>query len=328
MAYLLLLTRSFVCIDVFTGCSRVSRVIYYGPNRDAGYNPCEIPLDCIHPNPGPVKNPCALCERAVRRNHKAICFEECRLQFHIKCVGITVKNYSLMVSGNKSWTCQPCYAKFMHELPFNSALLNSSLMENLNLSTVSEVSEEAADDREDFSFLRKEYRKECIIASYNINSLQSKLLEVKEWLDQQVFDILTIQETKIDRTHPNSQFQVENYKLYRNDRIKGGGGIIVYVRDNIAAVRKRKSGDSLECILLDVYMNNRRIAIFCAYKPSSVDNATFSKELSAMLDEALSFCDTVICTGDLNSDILHPLAAKKKGDACSMFVMCMTWIPS
>ena len=66
----------------------------------------------------------------------------------------------------------------------------------------------------------------------------------------------------------------------------------------IAAIRRRKSGESLECILLDVYMNNKRIAILCAYKPPSVDNATFSKELSTMLDEALSFSDTVICTGD------------------------------
>ena len=53
-------------------------------------------------------------------------------------------------------------------------------------------------------------------------------------------------------------------------------------------------------------------------KPPSVDNAIFSKELSTMLDEALSFSDTIICTGDLNSDILHPL----------MVVTCMTWVPS
>ena len=90
-----------------------SRVIYYGPNRDAGDNPCEIPLDCIHPNPGPVKNPCVLCERAIARNHKFICCGDCWLKFHIKCAGITVKKYLLMVSGNKSWTCQPCYLKFM-----------------------------------------------------------------------------------------------------------------------------------------------------------------------------------------------------------------------
>lgn len=196
-------------------------------------------------------------------------------------------------------------------------------MENLNLFTVSEVSEEVADDREDFSFLRKEYRKEYIIATYNINSLQRKFLEVKEWLSQQVFDMLTIQETKIDRTYPNSQFQAESYRLCRNDRIKGRGGILVYVRDNIAAVRKRKSGQSLECILLDVYLNNKHIVILCAYKPPSVDKATFSKELSTMLDEALSFSDTVICTGDLNSDILHPLADKKEGrcvlDVCDVY---------
>ena len=42
-----------------------SRVIHYRPNRDAGYNPCEIPLDCIHPNPGPVKKPCVHCKRAI-----------------------------------------------------------------------------------------------------------------------------------------------------------------------------------------------------------------------------------------------------------------------
>ena len=78
-----------------------SRVLYYSPNRDAGSNPCEIPLDCIHLNPGTVKNPCALCERAIARNHKSICCEECQLKFHIKCAGITVKKYSLMVTGNK-----------------------------------------------------------------------------------------------------------------------------------------------------------------------------------------------------------------------------------
>ena len=120
-----------------------------------------------------------------------------------------------MVSGNKSWTCQPCYLKFMQELPFHSASSNSSQAENLNLSAVSEVSEQVADVRKDFSFLRKEYRKEFNIASYNINSLQSKFVEVKEWLDQGVFDVLTIQETKIDRTYPNFQFQVEHYKAVK-----------------------------------------------------------------------------------------------------------------
>ena len=68
--------------------------------------------------------------------------------------------------------------------------------------------------------------------------------------------------------------------------MKGGGGIIVYVHDNIAAVREKKSGESLKYTLLDVYMKNRCTAIWCACKPPSVDNATFSKELSTVLNEA------------------------------------------
>ena len=68
--------------------------------------------------------------------------------------------------------------------------------------------------------------------------------------------------------------------------MKGGGGIVVYVHDNIAAVREKKSGELLKYTLLDVYMKNRCTAIWCACKPPSVDNATFSKELSTVLNEA------------------------------------------
>lgn len=89
--------------------------------------------------------------------------------------------------------------------------------------------------------IRKEYRKECIVASININSLQNKFVEVKEWLEGNLVDILTIQETKIDRTFPNTQFNISGYNLFRRDRKKGGGGIIVYVRDNIAATRRKKT---------------------------------------------------------------------------------------
>ena len=55
-----------------------------------------------------------------------------------------------MVSGNKSWTCQSCYLKFMQKLPFHSASLNSSQAEILKLAAVSEVSEQVADEREEF----------------------------------------------------------------------------------------------------------------------------------------------------------------------------------
>ena len=90
--------------------------------------------------------------------------------------------------------------------------------------------------------IRIEHRKECVISCLYINSLQNKFNEGRLWLATNTLDILTIQETKINSTSPSSQFHVEGFNFYRRDRVKGGGGILVYIRDNIAASRKKLRG--------------------------------------------------------------------------------------
>ncbi len=77
-----------------------------------------------------------------------------------------------------------------------------------NLSVCSEIAEEAT-TAENIQQLRADNRKQCIIANLNINSLPNKFEEIKEWLASGAFDILSIQETKIDKTFPSSQFYVE-----------------------------------------------------------------------------------------------------------------------
>ena len=42
-----------------------------------------------------------------------------------------------------------------------------------------------------------------------------------------------ISETKIDNSFPTMQFHIEGYCIYRLDRNKYGGGILVYVREDI-----------------------------------------------------------------------------------------------
>lgn len=137
--------------------------------------------------------------------------------------------------------------------------------------------------------LRDENRKKCIIANSNINSFPNKFEEISEWLSSKSVDILSIQETKIDRTFPNSQFNVQGFNLFRRDRKKGGGGIAVYISENIVAQQKKVTMcKSLETILLDLRIGQRRFALVSAYKPPSVDNSTFTLELSRVLDEQMA----------------------------------------
>ena len=78
-------------------------------------------------------------------------------------------------------------------------------------------------------------------------------MEIQDWLTSDWIDILSVQETKIDRFISNTHFHVDGYNNpFRRDRTKGGGGIAVYIRGTIVATRKKQSGKQLESIMLNL----------------------------------------------------------------------------
>ena len=84
-----------------------------------------------------------------------------------------------------------------------------------------------------FKIIRTRNPSNVIMGNININSLSSKFDQLKVFI-QGVFDIFIITETKLDDTFPISQFQIEGYSTpYRIDRNHRGGGVIIYVREDI-----------------------------------------------------------------------------------------------
>ena len=76
-------------------------------------------------------------------------------------------------------------------------------------------------------------------------------------------------------------------------------------------------------MLFNMKIGQWQFSFITTYKPPSVDNNTFKRELCDLLDEVNSLSDNVIFTGDLNSDILHPLDNHKEGqcllDMCDIY---------
>ena len=71
--------------------------------------------------------------------------------------------------------------------------------------------------------------KNVIIATLNVNSLVSKFDELKV-IGQGIFDILIINETKLDASFPVNQFFINGFSIpYRLDQNRNGGGIIINV---------------------------------------------------------------------------------------------------
>lgn len=68
--------------------------------------------DC-HPNPGPIKHPCGLCDKPVAKNHRAVLCNTCSKWSHIKCSGISLEEYKKLQISNatEKWYCSSCLTK-------------------------------------------------------------------------------------------------------------------------------------------------------------------------------------------------------------------------
>ena len=85
----------------------------------------------------------------------------------------------------------------------------------------------------DLRTFRIKYLSNGIIGQLNISSIRDKF-ELLSFLVGGKVDILLISETKIDGTFPKSQFLMSGYSnVYRLDRIDKGGGIMLFVKDNV-----------------------------------------------------------------------------------------------
>ena len=109
------------------------------------------------------------------------------------------------------------------------------------------------------------YKFNLKVGYLNINSIINKTDEVKEMLNKNMFDILFIAETKIDKTLSSSLVSQSGFRLVRQYRKKGAGGLIAYIRENPSVYGRAKLEPAdIETICLDVKDTNRSRFLVCA----------------------------------------------------------------
>ncbi|EDO38494.1 predicted protein [Nematostella vectensis] len=135
-------------------------------------------------------------------------------------------------------------------------LQDRNLMGNIKLDPV-EPGAEGIPENTELERLRNQHKKELLIAHLNINSIQNKFEELCKIIKDLQIHVMFISETKIDSSYPDSQFSMAGYSLYRNDRKKGGGGIMALI--STALVKKRlkinKNYKTVETLAFEIKTN-------------------------------------------------------------------------
>ena len=103
----------------------------------------------------------------------------------------------------------------------------------------------------------------------NINSIQNKFEELAGLIKDSRTQLMIVSESKIDSSYPNSQFSIPGFVLYRDDRKKGGGGILAYVSSELTCKRIKlaKTYKTIEPIVLDIHFKTKSIIAIGLYRP-------------------------------------------------------------
>jgi hypothetical protein len=70
----------------------------------------------------------------------------------------------------------------------------------------------------------------------NINGIKSKIDEVREFLCTYHVGVMGLIESKLCPTDDYNFFRIENYTMFRRDRVREGGGTLIYISKSVKFV--------------------------------------------------------------------------------------------
>ena len=288
-----------------------ARIQYYAN----GYSTFNYGFLClcgdIIPTPGPKSNNiCPVCNGTVEKTHRAVNFEICSRWCHIKCGRISVKQYrELNQYESFSWSCPTCM-NILQQLPFaNASFCDSDAgFENISNDDIPILP--------GYQELALKYAKNFRMGHINANSIAGfKFDEIRLWLESNYFDLLVVTETKIDNIFSNGQFHVNGFRMLRNDRTRGGGGIAMFIRSNVPFMRAKKLENltGIETLAVRVKLAKSWITVVGLYRPPSLIKSIWRPELQNILETATMNSESVFCLGNFNCDMLDLNRPPKDG---------------
>ena len=175
-----------------------------------------------------------------------------------------------------------------------------------------------------------------ILGHINICSMRNKIHEIHDILYKQDIHILSVNETWLDSSIPDSSLSIPGYNIYRNDRSTHGGGVCFYVLSSykVNVLHSSMPGDdhSIETLFLRVVLPVRprpiKITVCSAYRPPN-SRVTHWDMFSNSIDSVLTHGLKLIILGDLNIDVLRQQPTSQGRyleEMCSEF--CLTNVVS
>ena len=140
-----------------------------------------------------------------------------------------------------------------------------------------------------------------IFGHLNINSLRNKFDLLCEQIKGSI-DMFMISETKLDDSFPQGQFLIDGFHSpFRFDRNKSGGGILLYVREDIPTKILSHDFLSAESFFVEIILHKKKWLINCSYNPHKNNIKHHLETISRTLDTFSTKYENILLLGDFNT---------------------------
>ena len=99
------------------------------------------------------------------------------------------------------------------------------------------------------------------------------------------------------------QFSIDGYTQYRCDRNSEGGGVIIYIREDLPSRELKSSTKEIEGIIIEMNIRNNKWLLFGGYNPEKSKIDIFLEKLQFLIDQYINNYENVLILGDFNSEI-------------------------
>ena len=138
----------------------------------------------------------------------------------------------------------------------------------------------------------------------NVNSLFSKIDELRDITNYVKPAILGISESKLDSSVTNAEVNINGYSIIRNDRNRNGAGVACYIRNDLCFNFKNIFSNSIEHIFFEVLIPKvKPIAIGILNRHPNEND--FLNRFSNDFQQIDSKTNEIYLLGDFNINLLQ-----------------------
>ena len=178
-----------------------------------------------------------ITNRCDCRKNARSCSLDCKCG--LKCCQNGVATSNLKASGSQNEQSKQTQSSSNDNIfEFSDSLIESNtnleILQSLAIEHNISLSDENSNDdnwKEHIYQLNDEFNSGFKVLFLNANSIYNKMSNFNDLLVKRCIDMLIIEESKLSSDVPNEYYSFVGYKIFRRDRTRHGGGILVLIKD-------------------------------------------------------------------------------------------------